>query len=57
MIYLLLAAFRFIIDHGSDANFVPVDRADDWLHVGLGVAMIAMGLVARRAIDQTREVR
>lgn len=45
VIYLLLAAYGFAIDHESDANFVPVNDADDWLHVGLGIGMIALGLI------------
>jgi hypothetical protein len=45
-IYLGLALFGFAIDHSTDVNFVPVNRADDWLHVALGVGMIALGLLA-----------
>jgi hypothetical protein len=25
------------------ANFVPVNNADNWLHLGLGVGMILLG--------------
>src|SRR5688572_27452686 len=42
-IYLVLAAYgAFVHDH-DDANFVPVDQADNWLHLGLGVGMILVG--------------
>jgi len=29
----------------SSANFVPLNEADDWLHLGLGVGMILLGLL------------
>ncbi len=48
VIYLLLAIYGFLIDHDSDANFVPVNRSDDWLHVALGVGLLAMGLLATK---------
>jgi len=38
-------ATGLVIDHESDANFVPLDTADNWLHFGLGVGMIALGLL------------
>ncbi len=45
VIYLLLWIYGLIIDHGSAANFVPLNNADNWLHLGLGVGMIVLGLV------------
>jgi hypothetical protein len=47
VVYLVLWLYGLFIDHGSAANFVPVNTADNWLHVLLGVGMIALGLVAR----------
>jgi Domain of unknown function (DUF4383) len=47
-IYLVLWLYGLIIDRDSDANFVPLDSADNWLHFGLGVAMIALGLLLSR---------
>jgi hypothetical protein len=49
VIYLVLWLYGLLIDHGSDANFVPVNTADNWLHLGLGVGMIALGLVTSAA--------
>jgi hypothetical protein len=46
--YLLLAAYGAVVGHDDDANFVPVNGADDLLHLGLGVGMIALGLLALR---------
>ncbi len=48
LIYLVLWVYGLLIDHDSDANFVPVNEADDWLHFGLGVAMIALGFLLGR---------
>jgi hypothetical protein len=44
-IYLLLAGYGFAISQNSAANFVPVNAADNLLHVVLGVGMLAAGLV------------
>jgi Domain of unknown function (DUF4383) len=47
-IYLVLWLYGLIIDKQSDANFVPLNSADDWLHFLLGVAMIGLGLLLSR---------
>ena len=44
VIYLVLWVYGLVIDKNSKANFVPVNTADNWLHFGLGVGMIALGL-------------
>jgi hypothetical protein len=52
VVYLVLWIYGLVIDQMSAANFVPINTADNWLHFGLGVGMIALGVVlARRAID------
>ncbi|MGN6695037.1 MAG: DUF4383 domain-containing protein [Aquihabitans sp.] len=45
-IYLVLAAYGALTEHESSANFVPVDSADDLLHLGLGLGMIVLGAIA-----------
>jgi Domain of unknown function (DUF4383) len=53
VIYLVLFLYGLIIDQKSSANFVPVNTADNWLHLLLGVGMIGIGIaVARRAPDR-----
>jgi hypothetical protein len=48
-VYLVLWIYGLVVDRHSDANFVPLNTADNWLHLGLGVGMIALGvLLARR---------
>ncbi|GGM74987.1 membrane protein [Lentzea pudingi] len=48
IVYLVLFLYGLVVDHGSDANFVPVNPADNWLHLFLGVGMIGLGLAAGR---------
>lgn len=48
VVYLVLWVYGLVVDHGSDANFVPLNNADNWLHLGLGVGMIALGLLTAR---------
>ncbi|WP_159927872.1 DUF4383 domain-containing protein [Rhodococcus sp. WAY2] len=45
LIYLLLWLYGLIIDQDSAANFIPVNTADNWLHLGLGIAMLGLGLL------------
>ena len=45
VIYAVLAVYGMVIDRMSDANFVPLNEADNWLHVGLAAGMILLGLV------------
>jgi len=48
LIYLVLWIYGLVVDKGSDANFVPVNTADDWLHLLLGLGMVAVGLILQR---------
>jgi len=47
LLYLLLGVYGFFVDESGPANFLPVNTADDWLHVGLAAAMIGLGLALR----------
>jgi hypothetical protein len=47
-IYLVLWLYGLVVDKDSDANFVPLNSADDWLHFLLGVGMIGLGLALSR---------
>ena len=48
-IYLVLVVYGLLVDHDDDANFVPVNDADDWLHLVLGAGMIALGVLLTRS--------
>ncbi|MEU4621868.1 DUF4383 domain-containing protein [Actinoplanes sp. NPDC023801] len=47
-IYLVLWVYGLIVGEDSAANFVPLNGADDWLHLGLGLGMLALGLLLTR---------
>jgi hypothetical protein len=48
VVYLVLWLYGLVVDQGSDANFVPLNDADNWLHLLLGLGMIALGLLGRQ---------
>ena len=48
-IYLVLWLYGLVVGQDSAANFVPVNTADDWLHLFLGLGMIALGFLTTRA--------
>ncbi|MFL6151549.1 MAG: DUF4383 domain-containing protein [Ornithinibacter sp.] len=54
VVYLLLWVYGLVIDHDSSANFVPLNNADNWLHLLLGVGMIALGLLTTRRATADR---
>ncbi len=45
VVYAALWVYGLVVDHDSDANFVPLNDADNWLHLLLAVGMLALGLV------------
>ncbi|MBV9822771.1 MAG: DUF4383 domain-containing protein [Actinobacteria bacterium] len=48
VIYLVLWIYGLIVDQNSNGNFVPVNTADNWLHLVLGLGMIALGVLLSR---------
>lgn len=54
-IYLLLWVYGLVIDQESGANFVPLNQADQWLHLLLGVGLLGAGLLLGR--DRARGAR
>ena len=53
VIYLVLWLYGLVVGPDDDANFVPLNTADDWLHFALGVGMIGLGFVTTRARPAT----
>jgi hypothetical protein len=47
-VYLVLWVYGLVVDEGSQADFVPLNSADNWLHLLLGVGMIGLGAVLSR---------
>ena len=54
IVYLVLWIYGLVIDQSSAANFVPVNNADNWLHLVLGVVMVGLGVALRRAPGPSR---
>jgi len=54
VIYLVLALYGVLIGHDTAANFVPVNDADNLLHLVLGVAMVGLGMIGLRAAKADR---
>lgn len=48
VVYLVLWLYGLVVDETSQANFVPLDTADDWLHLALGVVLVALGIATTR---------
>jgi hypothetical protein len=47
VIYAVLFIYGLIVSAGDDANFVPMNTADDWLHLVLAIAFLAAYFVTR----------
>jgi Domain of unknown function (DUF4383) len=47
-VYALLWLYGVLIDPTSAANFVPVNMADNWLHLALAVGMTGLGVLFGR---------
>ncbi|MFF0546668.1 DUF4383 domain-containing protein [Nocardia thailandica] len=47
-VYLVLWLYGLAVDQHSDANFVPTNTADNYLHFGLGLGMLLLGLILPR---------
>jgi hypothetical protein len=56
VVYLVLWIYGLVIDQDSAANFVPLNGADNWLHLILAIGMIGLGVVLRRASAASRTV-
>ena len=52
--YLVLWLYGLAIDLDEPANFVSLNEADNWLHLGLGLGMVALGVLVPRLIARDR---
>ena len=48
VIYLVLFVYGLLVSSSSDANFVPVNTADDWLHLLLGLGLLGSWFATAR---------
>jgi hypothetical protein len=53
VVYLVLWIYGLVIDQNSSANFVPVNTADNWLHLVLGIGMIGLGVALSRNVTRS----
>jgi hypothetical protein len=56
VVYLVIWLYGLFFSGGIPANFVPLNSADNWLHLVLGVGMILLGILVggRRRLDARR---
>ncbi len=54
-VYAVLWLYGLTIDHHGPRNVVPVNAADNWLHLGLAVAMIGSGVTLGRLAIQPEQ--
>ena len=52
VVYLVLWLYGLFVEKTSAANFVPLNRADDWLHLLLGLGMVVLGLLLGRRREE-----
>jgi hypothetical protein len=56
VVYAVLWVYGLVVDDTSSANFVPMNTADDWLHLVLAVGMISLGvLLGREAVTSSTQ--
>ncbi|QCU79162.1 DUF4383 domain-containing protein [Citricoccus sp. SGAir0253] len=48
IVYLVLWLYGLFVGQDSPANFVPLNSPDNWLHLALGVTMVALSFLPRR---------
>jgi hypothetical protein len=56
-VYFVLWIYGLLIDHDSGANFVPLNDADNWLHLALAIGMIGLGVFLDRRAGRRGTVR
>jgi Domain of unknown function (DUF4383) len=47
VIYVVLFLYGLFVSSGSDANFIPANSADDFLHLALAIGLLASWFVSR----------
>lgn len=45
VLYLGVWLYGLVVDAGSNLNFLPLNDADNWLHLGAGLGMVILGVM------------
>jgi hypothetical protein len=53
-VYLVLFLYGLLVGQNSAANFVPLNLADDFLHLVLGIGMIGLGMTLAKRVSASR---
>jgi uncharacterized protein DUF4383 len=53
-VYLGLWLYGVLVGHGSNAHVLPLNPADNWLHLGLGVVMVLLAVTLAGQRDPTK---
>jgi hypothetical protein len=56
VIYAVIFLYGLFVTGDNPANFVPLNAADNWLHIVLAVAMVALGFALTRSRERDRPV-
>ena len=54
LVYLALWLYGLLMNQASALNIMPLNDADNWLHFGLGVVMLLLGVTLAGQRDPTR---
>jgi hypothetical protein len=57
VLFALLGLYGFIVPDQSTADFLPTNWTIDWLHLGLGLVTIVLGLTLHRRLPRESEAR
>jgi hypothetical protein len=55
LVYVVLFVYGLFVGSGDDANFIPVNTADDWLHLVLAVGLLAGWYISKSSDDVVTE--
>ena len=53
-VYLALWLYGVFVEHGSRAHVLPLNGADQWLHMGLGAVMVLLAVTLAGQHDPTK---
>lgn len=53
-VYLALWLYGVLVEHGSRAHVLPLNSADQWLHLGLGAVMLLLAVTLAGQHDPTK---